>query len=72
MLGNFLNPAVCEIKINAASLYYTMYFEFILLGFTNVKLVVCSVFRQGEDEPLKVSSVDDLERIRVSRHKLER
>jgi len=27
---------------------------------------------QGEDEPLKVSSVDDLERIRISRHKLER
>lgn len=29
-------------------------------------------FRQGEDEPLKVSSIDDLERIRISRHKLER
>ncbi|KAJ7371034.1 RNA polymerase-associated protein rtf1 [Desmophyllum pertusum] len=27
---------------------------------------------QGDDEPQKVSSVDDLERIRISRHKLER
>ena len=38
---------------------------------------ICKVFlfkfsRQGEDEPPRVSSVDDLERIRVSRHKLER
>ena len=29
-------------------------------------------FRQAEDEPLRVSTIDDLERIRISRHKLER
>ena len=28
--------------------------------------------RQLDDEPLRVSKVDDLERIRISRHKLER
>ena len=28
--------------------------------------------RQGDDLPVRVSRVDDLERIRISRHKLER
>lgn len=55
--------------IFSCSIYKKSNSMFMLLAVLSI-LLICS--RQGEDEPQRVAAVDDLERIRISRHKLER